>query len=338
MRTKSPVWASFTSHLIASAAALTVALVVSETVLRTSSVQFVTPVIVVLVVHFLWTWLRDGLQVGFLSSILRRATYSAGFMVLALFAGSVTAPQPAFAQDNQSRDIILMVLFCGAIIAVVVFIIVAIAMLIGFIVRKAFGSKDNDAGPKTRLYDFGGFGALLIGLAVASVEGVPGGVQFGKAHSTTYSTTVDTPSASVWTAMQTATSPSFPLPAALALFPQPVDVSTDEGIALGANRIVRFEGREGGGELHLRVVERSDGRVAFDVLSDTTPYAEWIGYQKLIYQVEEAGEQTHLFLTLAYERRLSPAWFFNPTMQGASWLAVRVLAQDVKSRAETQYD
>jgi hypothetical protein len=134
--------------------------------------------------------------------------------------------------------------------------------------------------------------------------------------------------------MQTATSPDFPLPNILGFFPRPVEVSVDESVGLGANRVVQFKGREGAGALHLRVATRTDTTVTFDVMSDTSPYAGWITHQHLTYRITPEGSGTRIAVTLDFERRLAPNWFFGPMMRGAARLAVDVLARDVKARAE----
>lgn len=134
--------------------------------------------------------------------------------------------------------------------------------------------------------------------------------------------------------MEQATSPSFPLPAILSSFPQPVDVVIDEGTALGATRKVAFQGREGAGFLTLIVTERSDTQAVFRVISDTTPYANWIAYKSLTYTVQPENSGTRLSVSLDFDRLLAPSWFFTPMTKGASRLAMDVLARDVKSRSE----
>lgn len=134
--------------------------------------------------------------------------------------------------------------------------------------------------------------------------------------------------------MEQATSPEFPLPEMLRLFPQPTEVSIDEGTRLGAKRQVQFNGREGSGTLSLQVTKRNDTEVVFTVLSDTTPFSNWIAFQQLRYQIVPHASGALLEVSLDFKRRLAPAWFFQPVMRNAAKLAMGVLARDVKNRAE----
>jgi hypothetical protein len=70
------------------------------------------------------------------------------------------------------------------------------------------------------------------------------------------------------------------------------------------------------------------------VVSDTSPYANWVSYQSLTYRTRTEQGLTILDVTLEYDRLLAPAWFFAPAIKGAAYLAMDVLARDVKSRAE----
>jgi len=118
------------------------------------------------------------------------------------------------------------------------------------------------------------------------------------------------------------------------VFPRPVAVLVDEGVSLGANRVVRIEGREGAGDLRLRVIERTENTVEFEVLSDTSPIAGWVGFQTLTYSVVPDGEGAMLSVRLNFDRKLAPKWFFGPMMRGAAYLAADVLVRDVVARAE----
>jgi len=138
----------------------------------------------------------------------------------------------------------------------------------------------------------------------------------------------------VWQALDTATQPDFPIPSFIAAFPRPVDVMVDEGTALGAKRVVKFKGREGEGLLSLEVTDRTANNAIFTVLSDTSPIAQWVAHRSIEYRVEPAGLNTKLTVSIQYERKLAPAWFFNPFMNGATAMAMNVLASDVKERAE----
>ncbi len=326
-------------HLTAATVALTYAWFVSQTPLHKSGLQFMAPIALIIMVHLIWFTMQGRLQAGFANRIYAKAIATAAFMAAALMAGSLFAPKPAFAVGQDSAEVILMVMFCAAIVAIVVLIGAALIYL-AFVILRALvravtsASGSDDDRPQSRFFDIGSL--ILCGavIGLASLEGLPQGYAFGKKGRATATRLIAADDAAVWDAMQTATSPEFALPAALDLFPQPIAVSVDEGVALGANRVVEFAGREGAGALHLQVVEATATSVVFAVLSDTTPYAGWIRYRGLRYDVVPKGDATELSVSLAFERKLAPAWFFDPLMQRASYLAMDVLARDVKIRSE----
>ena len=171
-------------------------------------------------------------------------------------------------------------------------------------------------------------------LLAASAEGVKGAYSFNSLSTSSATQLINASEKQVWQSLGTATQPDVPLPLLIAAFPQPVAVVVDEGVALNAKRVVKIKGREGEGYLTLRVVERTDHSAKFQVLSDTSPIADWVTHRTLEYRVEESGGATKLIVTLEYDRLLAPAWFFKPLMDGAAHLGMDVLARDVKNRAE----
>ena len=60
----------------------------------------------------------------------------------------------------------------------------------------------------------------------------------------------------------------------------------------------------------------------------------WMRQRTLTYRVEPEGSGSRLTVTSEYDRLLAPAWFFQPCMRLASFLAVDVLARDTKARAQ----
>ena len=322
-------------HLVAGAVALWYAWQVAQTPLRTSGLQFISPLIAIILVHLGWAALRRDLRPGFAADLMGRSAGTSAVIVVLLVLGTAFAPMPAQASDlGEIASTIAVVVFC----AVIIFVIIAVlALFLRILVKLSgwlFGSRKDDDGPSTRMYDFGGVVAVCATLGLASLEGMPHGFDFDGQGVATTSRFVDVPPDRLWEAMQVATSPGFPLPGILAGFPRPVAVTTDEGVGLGANRVVRFEGREGAGRLHLQVTGRTATMAHFTVLSDTTPYAGWIGYKTLTYEIVPDGTGSRLTVTLAFERKLAPAMAFGPLMRGAAYLAADVLARDVKARAE----
>ncbi len=332
---------TFPLHLFAHAAAaclaLTYAWQISQSDYLRTGLQFITPLLIIMAVHLGWLALTQGLHRGFASIIYRRSAQTAVIMAIVVMTASITAPMPARAGMDDVIGQVLTVLFCGAIIAAIVGVVGFFIYVIVRLFKWGISSLGGGKGPgnNSRLFDVGSLVATGLFLGLASLEGLPNSYAFATGGQATASYSIDADIAETWQTMETATSPAFPLPGVLMPFPQPVEVSVDEGTALGATRKVRFQGREGAGYLTLRVVERTDRRAVFDVVSDTTPYAGWIAYQRLTYEVRPEGSGTRLDVTLSYDRRLSPSWFFTPMMKGAAYLAMDVLARDVKTRAES---
>ena len=175
-----------------------------------------------------------------------------------------------------------------------------------------------------------------VGLAIGlcSLEGISGALSFSVQDRASSTLSVAAPPTRVWQEIGKATLPSFPLPILLKSIPQPVAVPIDEGASLGARRVVRFRGREGEGDLVLKVVRRTSEEVVFAAVSNTAPIAKWVNQRAITFRVEAAGIGSQLTVSSDYDRLLSPAWFFRPYVRLASYLAVDVLARDTKARAE----
>lgn len=322
------------SHFVAAISALSYAWLVSQTTYVTTATQFVTPLPIVLLIHTGYLACTSGLRVGFAQQVFGRSAITALGMVAIFLIASLAAPLPAEASSDGMRTF-LSVVFCLVVLlfvnAIAALIIVALFFLVrGLwrIVRKA------DDGPETRLFDFTSLGIAIAILAASSLEGIPEYYSFDGENEVTATRFINADHQRVWTVMERATSPEFPLPNILDVFPQPVSVSVDQGTELGANRQVQFQGREGAGLLSLQVVSRTENKVVFAVVKDSSPFANWIGFQTLSYRTTSENGLTRLEVSLGFERRLAPSWFFTPMMNEAARLAMDVLARDVKTRAE----
>lgn len=325
------------SHLLAATAALSYAWLISQTDYVTTAAQFVTPLIFILVIHTVSLALMGRLKPGFAQQVFGRSAGTAFGMVATatFFAIMVVAPQPAMAANTITQDF-LIIIFCLVVLLAVVAVLAMLISIIFFLIRSIWRKIGNDLknDSEIRFYDGASLGLVITALIIASFEGLPNYYTFDDKSRVVATGLIDADPDRVWRAMQQATSPDFPLPNILAVFPQPVSVIVDEGISVGANRQVQFQGREGTGFLSLRVVSRTDNEVVFAVIRDTSPYANWIEFQTLSYRVTPQGEQSRLQVSLGFERELSPARFFTPMMNGAARLAMDVLARDVKTRAE----
>lgn len=322
------------AHIIATSLALFYAWKISQTSYLSTGLQFITPLVIIMAVHLTWLALGRDLRAGFSQVVYLRSAQSAIGLATAIFLASIVAPAPAYA-DSEIAQTILMVVFCAAIIAAVMGVLAVIGYILAKLIKAIFrATRPNSNDPESHFFDVGSLVVASVALGVLSLEGLPNTYGFAASHQSTATYHINASPAQVWQTMEQATQPSFPLPIILSSFPQPVDVLIDEGTALGATRKVAFQGREGAGFLTLQVTERTDTKAVFQVISDTTPYAVWVEYKTLTYVVWPENDGTRLSVSLDFDRRLAPGWFFTPMTKGASYLAMDVLARDVKSRAE----
>lgn len=322
-------------HIAAASAALALGAWLSGTPLVQTGVQFVAPAAVILIAHLFVLWRQNAWLPGFAVRAFSRSLGTAMCLLLAMVFGTLVLPTPAEADVGEVVSGIFAVSFCVSVLVLVGFVIFALAsLLFKGIGAGARALRKDDDDPDTRFFDFGALALTGIVMLASALEGLPQTYTFPKADRASASVNIAATADQVWDTMETATTPKVPLPAILAAFPKPVDVAVDEGPRLGARREVAFSGREGAGRLSLEVTERNAERAHFTVISDTSPYAQWIGFRGLTYAVEETPGRTQLTVSLDYDRDLSPAWFFGPMMQTAGYFAVKVLAGDVKARAE----
>lgn len=336
MRHRIRIRSNIVSHVLAACIALLYAWQVSQTIYVKSGLQFIAPLLMIMMFHLVWVSFTRGILRGFSQVVFKRSLQTTVGMTLAILLSNVFAPMPAFAAGDEVAGAVLRVVFCAAVIAVICGIVGGIVYAFVRIYAAILRRFNRNAPPKneTRFFDFGSMAMASAFLVIASLEGVPGYYDLGAANRSTASYFVDQSPVQIWRAMEQTTSPDVPIPVLLKFLPQPVDVEIDEGTELGAMRKIGFQGREGKGSLTLRVTERTKTNVVFEVISDTTPIANWVTHKRLIYDVRSEGDGTRLSVTLEYERLLAPAWFFSPAAKRAAYLAMDVLARDVKSRAE----
>ena len=328
---------SLLPHVLAGGVVVTYAWFISGTPLVTTAVQFVSPLALISMVHLAWLAATRNLDVGFSHVVLRRSLHTAAGIAALTVLLAVILPMPAEASADfaNAAGAVLGFILCFAMIAFVVAAAAAIlwysARAASWLWRRIF---ERPPGPDTRIYDVGTLAVAFLAIGMASLEGVPGTFSPGREDQASATYTVAAPAARVWQIVGKATSPEFPLPAMLHAIPRPVAVLVDEGTMLGARRIVRFTGREGEGNLTLKVVRRTDTEAVFEAVSDESPIANWVRHKALTFRVEPAGPGAKLTVALDYDRLLAPAWFFGPYVRVAATLAVDVLARDTKLRAE----
>lgn len=322
-------------HLFALAISMIYAWHVSQSGFVKTGLQFTAPLLVILISHFIYAAFQGRLVAGYAGLLLRRSLQTTLLLFVAIFLSEILSPTPSQANAGQLADQILSVLFClvvlAAVIAVAAGILYGAYLILAALFRLLVGGGKDD-----RLNDMASIAVAASVLAGASLEGVPGAYTFkGDGHSTA-SYPVAATLEEVWSAMQTATSPEFPLPDALDMFPRPVAVLIDEGTVLGANRVVLIKGREGEGRLHLKVTAQTDRQAVFTVLSDSSPTGRWVAFKSLTYTIKDDPAGARLEVRLDYERLLAPSWIFSPMVESAAHLAASVLARDTKERAEAR--
>lgn len=330
------------AHLVAAGLALSWALLVSVTSYLTTGAQFVTPLAIIVLVHVGWMWAHHETEPGYATVALGRALATAVAIVAgaAILAG--WAPTPAVA---AGANIFLTVaaflaagLYCLVILAVVVglpaLVIFLLVRGIRAVARELSDRSEPPRGPgQSRLHDGSIIAVTLLALAGGSLEGMAPWLTVPPGDRAAAVVLVAASPERIWKEVGRATSPRFPLPMLLQGMPRPVAVLVDEGAGLGARRVVRFVGREGTGDLVLHVTRRTGDEVVFEVQSDTTPIAAWVRHRALIFRVEPAAVGSRLTVSLDYDRRLAPAWFFGPFTRLAADLAVDVLARDTAERS-----
>jgi len=324
------------SHGTAALIALIYMWCISRTELRQTGLQFVAPLLIIFFVQTVTCLSAFGLAQNVYLTISRRSLATS--FVLLSFVILLTAITPDTAHSDSGNSFtntvsdIFAVLLCLLVIAIVCALVGGLLYSVFQVIKRVFKTNRSDKHNKSR--ELASIFLTALFLIGASLEGVKGAYSFNSVASSSASQLIKGNKESVWLKLETATRPKFPLPPILTIFPHPVEVMVDEGTALMADRIVKFEGREGVGLLHLRVIEKTEDHVKFQVISDTSPIANWVKHETLTYRVKSTDKGTLLSVELSYNRLLSPAWFFSPFIGGATHLAMDVLARDVKFRTE----
>jgi hypothetical protein len=324
-------------HGLAAAVALSYAWFISTTNYVTTAVQFVSPLAIIVVVHTLWRGVFGGYAPGFAQIVLHRSVKTAliiavGVAVLALFA-----PMPAEANSKIEEVIgaLLFTVFCLAIVAFVLFIVGLVIYGLYRLFASLFGiGRKTKPPPYNKVNDVASLALVLVSVVGLSLEGTAPVFTFSADESALSSFTVKADPTQVWQAAAVATSPDFPLPSLLRSIPQPVKILIDEGVDLNARRVVLISGREGSGELSMRIVRKTDTEAVFEVVGDTSPVAIWVTARSLAFRIEPIADGTKLTVFSTYDRLLAPAWFFRPFMGIAAHMAVDTLARDIRRRAE----
>jgi hypothetical protein len=273
-------------------------------------------------------WARRELGTGFAMVAFGRMLATAICTVVFAVLCAMHVPLPAVAQNpagrtNSAVEIAVYFSRCLAVLALVILTAASAIYVIGYVIICGLKSvyhmmKGPPSGPgESRLFDASVVAMALLAISSASLEGLGPAFTFSTRDAASATMTVAASPARVWQEVGKATSPSFPSPRMLRTTPQPVIVLVDEGASVGARRIVHFKGREGEGDLVLKVVRRTDAEAVFEAVSDASPIAMWVCYRSLTFRVEPAGAASRPTVASDYDRLLSPAWFFHPYIRMA---------------------
>ncbi len=216
-------------------------------------------------------------------------------------------------------------------------ILMASPLFYGFAMLVTWAAKDMRQGPRMR-------SALLLPLVALSSEGVTPATTVGQLDAATASIVVQATPQEVEQAMARPLDfRQAELPTYLAMgFPTPLHVH-GEGLAVGATRVVTFDGgseRPGPvpdhhwtaehSTLAMSVVEHRPGHVTFAATDDSTPIASWLQWKTATVEWTDQGNgMTRIEWTLNYERQLAPSWYFSPWQQHATGLSAQYLLKSI---------
>ena len=174
---------------------------------------------------------------------------------------------------------------------------------------------------------------LLI--MILSVEGLSPSTSFERANSITRSVIIDANVEKLKTNM----SKPIELPQSrhwfLSIFPLPVDVkagSLDAGDVHTMDFVYKrwFFTNVKRGEFHLKIDSVSDSKVTTSVIKNTSYLSTYLEVKGTEVNFKPLGtDQTEVALTIHYERRLDPAWYFAPMQEFAIGQSADYLIQSV---------
>lgn len=154
----------------------------------------------------------------------------------------------------------------------------------------------------------------LVPLALMSLEGINEALSFPREETIVVERTIDATPERVRANLGRAPELPGELPPFLRLgFPQVVE-ATGSGLRVGDTRRLHFAGGEGKpGDLVLEVTEVTPNAVTFTALSDTSHIAHWLDWREMRFAwTPRPDGRCDVRVTLRYDRRLDPAWYFGP--------------------------
>ena len=182
-------------------------------------------------------------------------------------------------------------------------IIYAIVGLFAWLIRFV-GKPDQ----KNRLRSI-----LFVPLAlIFSLEGTKGFLSFPTAGTATAWQVFDVSPSQLEAALARKLSFDAPLPIFLSLgFPRPIQ-SIGEGLKLGDQRSIEFNMPEHS-IARFKITARAPGFARMTLIENTTVVTMWLDLQAAeLRWTKISATQTRLDWTLEFNRKLAPAWYFQP--------------------------
>ena len=93
---------------------------ISQTMYVKTGLQFIAPLLVIMIVHLFWLILTQGLPRGFSMIVYRRSAQTAIGMAFFILSSNLVAPMPANAAGNEGVSAVLMIVFCVTVVSIVV--------------------------------------------------------------------------------------------------------------------------------------------------------------------------------------------------------------------------
>ena len=220
-----------------------------------------------------------------------------------------------------------VVLFEGFLCVLIFMPIYFFGVTLAFIAHWIAVSRDNRRGKTSAT-------AIPLLIAFLSMEGTSEVTTFDRHNTATARATTALSPAEL---LQNLATP-FDLPASddwmLGLFPMPHTIEAGSLQVGDIHRYHRwFVTNTHEGEIELRIDSVSPERVTISFVRDTSyfsSYVELIG-SEIRFVTDESG-LTHVSLTISYERRLDPAWYFQPVQQHAMETMAAHLIKEVLIR------
>lgn len=96
-------------------------------------------------------------------------------------------------------------------------------------------------------------------------------------------------------------------------FPKPISIK-GKGINIGDSRKIEFlSNTKGIGILHLKVKQKNENTLIYEVIEDTTHMNHWLTINEVIVKIENLENKTSIVTwTTKFTCDLGPSWYFKP--------------------------